>query len=105
MSLRVHEGGAVDAAQGALASDIVLVHDGTGAIDGVVSEEISEPRSRRVTFAEPGKGYQTDSSTGSLSLSDSSSDGEVASSGVTTSQGLSDSTTTVMVQVLLHLSQ
>ena len=35
-----------------LASDSVLVHDGTGAIDGVDSKEIFESHSRMVTFAE-----------------------------------------------------
>jgi hypothetical protein len=92
----VHEEGAANSVEGALDSVLMHMHDG-----GTVSKEIAELHSKSVTFAEPGKGHQTqtadssarspslsDSSMGSLSLSDG---GEIASSKVTTSQSLTDS--------------
>ena len=63
----MHKGrSAADTGRRALSS--VLVHDGVQ--NGAISKEIS---TKRVTFGEPGKVPETDTSVGDLGLSDSSS--------------------------------
>ena len=94
-NLHVHEESTTVTGNASGAVDGVLMHEGDAAVGGG-----ENCKSKKVTFTEPGKGHEKDSSVGELgSLSDGGS-GENCTTGVTTSQslsgGVSDSSTTVV---------
>ena len=96
-NFHVHEGSTTVTGSSSEAVDGVLMYEGDAAVGG---GEDKDSNSKKVTFAEPGKVHEKDSSVGELgNLSDGGS-GENCTTGVTTSKSLSggicDSGTTMV---------